>query len=474
MRGARTGPDQENAVNRRRRRKARETVPGRTRLEVLRGGAPEPGESEAPGVAGERPRGRHHARSFVLGVAVLMLAAISLAVWSLHRGTVISAVERRFECAQATWGMVEEGVEFDGIIVRDERVYASPIAGKVGLLVREGDRVRAGTVVAEVAKDEARREVEPPLASAREELARLDAYARSRLEELNKQVASCRLEVENEKRALDRARASRDATAEGKHQAALARAKAELAAATECLERETKSLEAKGRALATKVKEREAAYRYAVCQLRAEAPGLVSFETDGLEHVLTPSAVQDITPEGIRSLAASPVRVGDGTEVAQGEPVFRLVDNFRLLVLAVLSDEDVAALASTGGRARFPSTSDGSFAARLVSAGKPSASGGRVVVLEVSGFPRELCSVRRARVKLVTRTTSGLTIPRRALVRSHDEDGVYVPVNLGVVVKRVEVVAGDKDTVVVRGLKEGQRVLTNPSIVHEARVTIWR
>ncbi len=476
MRGAGTNDGKQGMTTRRGRRKSGKSRLRRSHLRVVSGAVREAETRPSAPSAGEDPGRRRRVRSLMLGGAVFTLAVISLAVWSLHRATTISAFERRFECAQAVWGSVEEGPEVDGIVVRDERVFVSPIAGKVRLMVGEGERVRAGAVVAEVARDEARQQLEPPLVSAKEELAKFDAYARTRLDELKRQVASCKLEVENERRALDRARASRDASAEEKHKAGLARAEAGLAAATRRLDEEEKALEARGRALAAKVQDCEAAYRQAVCELRAEIPGVVSFELDGLEHALTPVSAQDVGPDRVRSLVASRVRVRDGVEVAEGEPVFRLIDNYRLLVLVVLSGEDAAALASSRARVKFTSVAGGGgpFPARVVSQGNPAPSGERAVLLEVSGFPQELCHVRRARVKLVTRTGSGLTIPRRAVVQSGEGYIVYVPVNLGVVRKPVEIVAGDEDTVIVRGLKEGQRVLTNPSIVHEARITVWR
>jgi putative membrane fusion protein len=407
---------------------------------------------------------------------MFLLAVISFAVWSLHKATTISAFERRLECAQAVWGSVEEGPEVDAVIVRDERVFVSPIAGKVRLLAQEGERVRAGTTVAEVVREDARQTLEPRLADATEELARFDAYARARLEDLRRQQAVRKIEVENEKRALDLARASGDAKAEKEHRESLARANAEVAAVTTRLEQEEKALREKGLAIAAKVRSREDAYKTAVSDLRAEAPGVVSYELDGLEMVLTPVSAREISPGRVRSLAGSAVHVTDGLEVSQGEPVFRLVDNYRLLLLVPLSGGEADGIASSSVSVKFtsPEVGGGVLRARVIAQSDPAPSGERNVLLEVSGFPQELCRVRRARAKLVTKVAFGLTIPRRAVVQDGDERFVYSPVNLGVVKRPVEIVAAERDTVVVRGLKEGQRVLTNPAIVKEERIAVWR
>ncbi|MGE5586861.1 MAG: HlyD family efflux transporter periplasmic adaptor subunit [Clostridia bacterium] len=476
MRGARTNSEKKRATTGRGRRRPDNAGSRRSHLTFV-GGAPRlAAASGTAASAGEDGSRRRRVRSLMAGGAVFTLAVISLTVWSLHKATTISAFERRLECAQAVWGSVEEGLEVDGIVVRDEKVFVSPIAGKVRLVVREGERVRTGAVVAEVARDEARQRLEPPLVSARDELAKFDAYARARLEELKRQLASHKLEVENEKWALDRARVSRDVQEEKRHKEALARANTEVAAATGRLEEEEKALQARGLALAAKVRACEAAYKQAVHALRAEAPGVVSFELDGLEHVLTPVSARDLAPDRVRSLSESPVRVSDGAEVAEGEPVFRLVDNYRLLMLVLLSGEDAAAITSSRVRVKFasPQAGGGLLPVRVVSQGDPAPSGERVVFLEVSGFPQELCRVRRTHAKLVTRVAYGLTIPRRAVVKDGEECFVYAPVNLGVMKRPVEIVAGDQDTVIVRGLKEGQRVLTNPTIVQEARITVWR
>ncbi|MFZ5924279.1 MAG: HlyD family efflux transporter periplasmic adaptor subunit [Bacillota bacterium] len=423
----------------------------------------------------EARRGKR-SRPLVASAAVLFLAVVALAVWSLYRGSSIWAVEKRLECARATWGTVEQALELDGIVVRDEKVFVTPVSGTVKLVASEGEKVRVGSIIAEVAEEQARLRVELPLKKAREELAKLDAYARGRLDQLGKEVAACRLNVENEKRALARARSSGDAQGVREHTSALAEAKKALDTAVQELEREKKALEIKGQSFADKVKQCEATYRRVVFQLRAESPGVVSFELDGLEHVLSPRTCKDLGPDEARSLVPSPGRIQAGAGVDAGQPIFRLIDNYRLFVLVFPRADQVAELDSSRGlRVRFASVPGGpSLASKVFYTREAAPDGERAMLLEISGFPEDLYYRRRIRLNIIGKTVSGLVIPRRSVVHTGEGDIVYVPVNLGVVRRPVSVKAADAEWAVVEGLREGQRVVTNPSMVHETRVTIWR
>lgn len=429
-------------------------------------------ESNAREARGRRRRSRPLAAS----AAVLCLAVVALAVWSLYRGSSIWAVENRLECAQAAWGSVEQALELDGIVVRDEKVFVTPVSGTVKLVAFEGEKVRVGSIVAEVAEEEARQRVELPLKKAREDLAKFDAYARGRLDQLGKEVAACRLNVENEKRALARARSSGDAQGVREHTTDLAEAKKALDRAAQELEREQKALETKGQSFAQRVKQCEATYQRVVYQLHAESPGVVSFELDGLEHVLSPRTCKDLRPDEARSLVASPARIKAGVDVDAGQPIFRLIDNYRLLVLVLLRADQVAELDSSRVlRVRFGSSPGGpSLASKVLYTREAAPDGKQAMVLEVSSFPEDLYRGRHIRLNVIGKTVSGLLIPGRSVVHTDEGDIVYVPANLGVVRRPVRVKAADAQWAVVEGLREGQRVVINPSMVHEARVTIWR
>ncbi len=413
----------------------------------------------------------------MVGVAVFVLAVVGLAVRSLHRGMGTWAMESRVDWARAVWGAVEQAIEIEGILVRDEKVLVAPISGIVRPLVSEGEKVSAGSVLAEVAEDDARQRAEPPLRQAEDELARFDAYARSRLEGFESEVAARKLDVENEKRALAMAGSSPDGDGSaGDRASALARARRAYEEASARLEAERAELERRRRSLADKVRQCEEGYRRFVSQMRAESPGVVSFELDGLEQVLSPDGCKDIEPGEAMALVPSPGRVAAGEHVDAGQPVFRLVDNYRLFVLALLPRDASERLGSSRSlRLRFQSVPGGPFAAsRVFHDASIAPDSARAMLLEVSGFPTELCYGRRVRVSVIERTVSGLVVPRRSIVSSDEGDFVYVPVNLGVARKPVRIRAACADRAVVEGLREGERVAENPGTVREARVTIWR
>ncbi len=430
-----------------------------------------PGSGSRASEAARRPRAGW---TPIAGGAALFLAAIALAVSSLHKAQTIWTVGARLEYARAAWGVVEESIEAKGLIIRDERVLVSPVTGTVRFMASEGEKVRAGAVVAEVADDEARQRVEPPLLKAREELDAFEAYASARLDALEQEAASLRLDVENEKRALARSKASGDARAAREAAAALASAEGALDRALARLDREVESLEAKRRQLTQAVSRREASYEHAVFRFRAQEPAVVSFELDGLEDELSPSACERLDEELASSLEPSTSRVEDGATVQAGQPVLRLVDNSRLVVAAFLPDDQASELVTKRSvRVEFEGVAGGPVTASVRrSDDGTSPAGRRGVLLEVSGFPAELVRGRRVGMRIVKNVRSGLVIPERAVVRADDADIVYVPANLGVVRKTVEIRASDGERVVVEGLREGDRVVADPDAISRGRVAI--
>jgi len=217
--------------------------------------------------------------------------------------------------------------------------------------------------------------------------------------------------------------------------------------------------------------------------LVAERPGVVSFTLDGLERILTPSSWADFSAKKASQLVSEPVGVTPGMQVDVGQPLFRVIDNYRIYVL-VFPEPDtwpsVGESLTEGKRCnlRFDSVVNRLCSARVVSrvnkAKAKDDSRPDALLLELTDFPHELYYLRHVRTKIITKTERGLVIPKQALVKGEDGYLVYMPANLGVSFRPVTVVASDESQVICEGLKEGQRVVINPSLVQETGITIWR
>lgn len=216
-------------------------------------------------------------------------------------------------------------------------------------------------------------------------------------------------------------------------------------------------------------------------RLVPEKPGVVSFTVDGLERILTPSSWVDFDAKKVSELVSNPVSVKSGMQVETGQTLFRVIDNYCIYVL-VFPEPGITPSVSrvlTEGRKctlRFDSVPGRLCSAKIVSRvdstrddPKPSA-----LLLELTDYPHELYYLRHVHAKIITGTQRGIIIPKQALVKGKDGYLVYIPANLGVDSKPVTVIAGDESQVMCEGLREGQRVVVNPYVVHEAGITVWR
>ncbi len=215
--------------------------------------------------------------------------------------------------------------------------------------------------------------------------------------------------------------------------------------------------------------------------LVAERPGVVSFILDGLERTLTPSSWVDYSAKKVSQLVSKPVNTTSGMHIDTGQALFRIIDNYRIYVLA-FTEPGISPTISESlveGRRynlRFDSIDNRTCSAKVVARENLTQddSSTSALLLELSDFPHELYYLRHTRTTIITNTQRGLVIPKHALVKVKDGYLVYTPTNLGVESKAVRVIASDDSQVICEGLKEGQRVVVNPHVVSEAGITIWK
>ena len=226
---------------------------------------------------------------------------------------------------------------------------------------------------------------------------------------------------------------------------------------------------------------KEKAFSNTQVDLVAERAGVVSFILDGLERTLTPSSWVDYSAKRVSQLVSKPVNVKSGMHIDTGQALFRIIDNYRIYVLAFLGPDIAPSISQSlveGRRCnlRFDSLESHTYSARVVSRTNLTQdnSSASALLLELSDFPHELYYLRHVGTKIITNTQKGQVIPKHALVKTKNGYLVYTPTNLGVDSKPVRVVATDDTQAICEGLKEGQRVVVNPHVVGEANITVWR
>lgn len=349
---------------------------------------------------------------------------------------------------------VEQAVDMTGFVVREERVLPDEGGGLLRIQRAEGERVSAGGTVASVYADQASldRQAEidslesrveqlqyaQNLALAAETTRKLDAQIAQNLLEYRRLLAADRLydaeSVVLELRALVLKRDYSDA---GGEDAAL-------------------QLQELGAQLLTLRSQAEGTVR----RVTAPEAGLYSAEVDGYETVLTPEALDGLTPSGLAALTANPA---DPAAVSRTGKLV-LGDEWRYA--AVLPFEEAAALqslqAESGGTLclRFSKGVDRDLPAVLESIG-PREDGRVVAVFRGTAYLRDLTLLRQQRAQIITGVVSGIRIPRESLraerayldengkTVTEDRAGIYCLVGREARFKPVEVVHSGESFILV-------------------------
>lgn len=193
--------------------------------------------------------------------------------------------------------------------------------------------------------------------------------------------------------------------------------------------------------------------------------GVVFYQTDGLEEVLTPGTVADWGPAALYTLPYPDAReIADGP-VEAGEPLFKLVDDLSLEMLLLVSGDSLsdAQRAALQGREVELQVSgrDMPLTARVV---RLAAEGPDLLIHLEAPLPfPEALRLRRMRVSLLLAEYEGVILPRAAIDVEGGRTGVWIAQRGGYRFVPVRVLGGTAEEVAVEGdVPPDAQVLTDP------------
>jgi len=190
----------------------------------------------------------------------------------------------------------------------------------------------------------------------------------------------------------------------------------------------------------------------------AQASGIFSLKTDGLETVLGNLNLPVVGPEVFQYQAIPP---REGELIAAGQAVYKVVDNLlptRLLahyplgannndlklkqqVKVVMAGKDLGKATITDLKTDF---------------------GEQLIMLELNGFREDLLNQRYVDVELVFGSYPGYIVPATALVEKEGKKGVFCTQDESNIFKAVEIVKIKDDKAVVEGLNKNDLLVINP------------
>ena len=426
-------------------------------------------------------RGRFRPRLRWLGVFALIFVLWIGVTWA--RAGVTPHLLR---FATAADGVVEDSEPVRALLARCEQVVASPASGTLYVYVAEGERVRAGEVLAEIVNTQGRQKVERQLAEVEAALRELEAKEGQRAADAAAAAAVAVAEV-------DRcALAWRQARDQGQV--------AELPGLRRALE-DAMGRHARYAATVASYEERRGALQVErdglkktlsqpACLVESPIAGVVSFHVDGLEAGLEPGRLGNLGAGEVADLASRATAIqaaaedearepaeGDVQEEAQaaaprsvtsGEPLLKVIDTIETYFIVCLPSaraEEVAA------RQRAWLKRPGSSAADAVPVevrgpGRER-NGQRPLVLVAPDPFLDVAPWRCGDVELVVGRWYGVVVPQRALTVRDGRRGAFVAYKASLRFVPVEVLGAAAGQAAVEGIEPNVRVVINPYLARD-------
>ncbi|MGI6037075.1 MAG: HlyD family efflux transporter periplasmic adaptor subunit [Limnochordia bacterium] len=349
----------------------------------------------------------------VLGFFLLLVILLFIfGRWQLvrHGGLFIKTTISRH-------GVMELGFQVEALAVRREQTFYAPIPGRISLLVPAGQRVQGGSVIVEI------------------------------WDEGQLQGASARLE---ESRAQWR--------------------DGELAALEHIyqLDKEIKALEAQGKgsqkledlkacreALLSQTEREISAWESSVGHITIPTAGVIHYELDGLEGVLTPEGVLSYSKEELVKLTPQRIKRTDGQEVAAGDPLFRLLPDHQLYLLTFIPPVDEPVRRGQRVEVHIPGFPE--LAARVEGLGQPGEE--QALLLALDRYLPAFDTLRQLPVKIIIQRHRGTILPASAVRESRGRIGVYIQTPEGPLFQPVKVLGRQGEEVCVGGVPEGVPVI---------------
>ena len=411
----------------------------------------------------------------------LLLAAVTLAVLAYFGIQATRYFHDPLTTTLAYTYQVEKTLSLSGYVVREEQVLPDESDGLLRLQRMEGERVSSGGVVATVYADQASLDRQNEIDALQTRIEQLQYAEEASLAS----EVSLKLDTQIMQNILD---LRKDLTADRldaaeSHEADLR----SLVLKRDYTYTDTEDLSGQIAQLQEQLKSLRSQSASSVRRITAPEAGLYSAVVDGYETVLTPSALETITPSQL-----SAVKPDESVSSQTG----KLILGDTWYYAAVVSEEEAAALEEQGTLTlRFARSVEWDLPVTVSSVSEKE-NGKVVVVLQGSTYLSQLTLLRQQSAEIIWSTISGLRVPKEALraekitlsedgTRTAEEGvGIYCVVGAEARFKPVEVLYNGDGYVLVRStlgddvtdvqektrLRAGDQVILSAADLYDGKV----
>lgn len=164
----------------------------------------------------------------------------------------------------------------------------------------------------------------------------------------------------------------------------------------------------------------------------SDKAGIFSSDIDGLESVLTPDRIKEYDISYIRSLSTQQNVISYDTQVNVGDPICKVMDNYRWYVLGI-TNGDYIGLCELGGTVtvRFTNLSGSRIEGTISYISEPDQNGEYMFLVEIPSYLESAFSYRNIDTDIIFEEYSGYKIPMDAVRTGDAIDSYYVYATIG-------------------------------------------
>ncbi len=148
--------------------------------------------------------------------------------------------------------------------------------------------------------------------------------------------------------------------------------------------------------------------------ITAPMSGIVSYRVDGLEGILTPSSIKDLTIDELEKLDLK-----TGQIIATSTEAGKVIDNFKYYIATPMYSEE-AINAEVGDKVNIRLSTNDEIKAKIVQINEQE--NGRILVFEIDRITEKLINYRKISFDVIWWSDTGLKVPNKSILK--DEEGL--------------------------------------------------
>lgn len=201
----------------------------------------------------------------------------------------------------------------------------------------------------------------------------------------------------------------------------------------------------------------------------APRSGIVSYHIDGLEDKLTIANIKNLNKGFLNNLEGRSIETGK-QQFKEDTPILKIFDNLKWYIAIVLNGDSESHEFKKGQRIQiYIEDSTEKLAATVHSINESEDS--LTLILLCDTHLEDIDTLRKINVKVIGKTHRGIKIPGEAIHQHQGKDGVILKQRGKYIFKEVSIIAKDKESVIIEGIRTMEEVVINPKWVKKL---YWR